>query len=266
MSTFAYYPTTSIKLTTASGAATSLTLKALSDLPLSDLLGLSDGSADETGHTTWRGSRVFLDLLALPSSPLPAFFRGRRVLELGSGSGFGGLGTLLVLGGGGPAALVMSDADEGAVALSLENYALGSFPAAAAVRAEALCWTVEAPPAAAGGGATFETVLACDVVYDVSILPPLFATARRCLNKPGGVFVLSHVCRSCFGGRAVGREAELEAHIAEVARASGFAHDDREGAGRIRQQRTRREEEGEAEGGEEEEEGQRGSVLIFIAT
>ena len=64
-----------------------LQLKSLPDLPLCDLVTLSSGTADETGHSLWRGSLVFQ---AWASTNL-SMFSGLRLLELGAGCGASGI-------------------------------------------------------------------------------------------------------------------------------------------------------------------------------
>jgi hypothetical protein len=80
---FDYYPITKIPVTDNK----ILQLKSLPDLPLCDLVTLSSGTADETGHSLWRGSLVFQ---AWASTNL-SMFSGLRLLELGAGCGASGI-------------------------------------------------------------------------------------------------------------------------------------------------------------------------------
>jgi hypothetical protein len=80
---FDYYPITNVPI---SPSAT-LQLKSLPDLPLCDLVSLSSGYSDETGHSLWRGSLIFHTWL----SGRLDLFKGRRLLELGTGCGSSGL-------------------------------------------------------------------------------------------------------------------------------------------------------------------------------
>jgi len=232
-SPFQYYPTQSIAI--ADGQP--LKLKALASLPLSDLAGLSDGSNDETGHACWRGALVFLALLGNTSisrsnvltNVLRNLFINRTVIELGAGSGIGGLGLLRTLEPATVESLAITDGDASAVDLSRENFLLNFQTPDAHAPSRAtfsrLQWSVDPPADSPSARPLVDTVFACDVVYDVSILPPLFATAARLL-KPSGVFALSHICRSTFNGRPVGSEEELEAHIQEVAASFSFSATD----------------------------------------
>jgi hypothetical protein len=76
---FSFYPISKLALHLGDANLT-LTLKSLPDLPLSDLLDLSDGTSDETGHSIWRGSIIFKDWLR--SDPISLCnFRG-NILEV----------------------------------------------------------------------------------------------------------------------------------------------------------------------------------------
>jgi ribosomal protein L11 methylase PrmA len=222
MSDFNFYPTISID---CGPLNPKLTLKALRELPLTDLFGLSDGSDDKTGHTTWRGALVFLAFLHSEEhgEHIGALLKGNRVVELGCGCGIAGLAMLRIV----PdiASLHLTDGDGSAVDLARENYGLNQFsPSSTVVTTfSSLAWSAdrkELPPCLAGSA---DVVVACDVVYDVSILPLLFETAAHVVTADGkGIFILSHICRSCFGSRAVGTEEELEEHITEIAAGRGF--------------------------------------------
>ena len=83
------------------------------------------------------------------------------------------------------------------------------------VTAQKLVWSTTSP---ALSPKYYDAIFACDVVYDLSILPPLLATASSCL-KPGKSFVLSHIPRANTNeDRAVGTEEEIKAKIHEEAK------------------------------------------------
>jgi len=77
----------------------------------------------------------------------------------------------------------------------------------------------------------FDIVLATDVLYDIDLLHPLFTTASKLLlqhhnqksNHQRGIFLLSHVPRACYNGNNPPEAIEnLELYIINKAKEYGF--------------------------------------------
>lgn len=105
---------------------------------------------------------------------------GKRVLELGCGSGQAGIAAAIQ-----GAQVTMTDI----VQLAMWVAELNAVPVAERIRFEKLDWgsdTLDAPP--------FEIILGSDLVYDVSLHESLLACAARHL-APGGTLLLSEPFR-----------------------------------------------------------------------
>ncbi|HBE66987.1 MAG TPA: SAM-dependent methyltransferase [Planctomycetaceae bacterium] len=105
---------------------------------------------------------------------------GKRVLELGCGSGHAGIAAAIQ-----GAHVTMTDI----VQLAMWVAELNAAPVTDRIRFEKLDWdsdTIDEPP--------FEIILGSDLVYDVSLHRPLLACAARHL-APGGMLLLSEPFR-----------------------------------------------------------------------
>jgi predicted nicotinamide N-methyase len=157
------------------------------------------------GGKVWDSSYVLLAYL-LAGEEQRSLIRGRRVLELGSGTGVTGLalGTLR------PAALMLSDLAE-VVPLLEDNVDLNMLMQARGGNADcpvnpfvslALPWGLPLDEVAAGGVVSPEdlravqTIVASDVVYDPTCYQPLVDTLHHLLLQPttgaGRICVLAH--------------------------------------------------------------------------
>ena len=187
---FHFYPLKQIKL----GTFKPLQIKALSSLPLSDLISLAEGTSDETGHCIWRGATVFHSMLMTSikayknTHNLTSFFCNKHVLELGSGTGFGGFGLLRILGGESNfKSLSFTDGDVSTVSLAEENYRINFCDDTnnnnnkTNVMFGEYNWSDS--PIYPDVLPVPDVVFACDVVYDCSILLPLFISAKVALMK-----------------------------------------------------------------------------------
>ena len=164
-----------------------------------DMMSLGAGTHDATGHCVWTGAFLLIESL----QALAEYFDGKNVLELGCGTGIGGI-ALLRSRRAFPSHVVLTDADPEALELSRRNCKRNKLSSTCYTVAE-LTWgnavddmrRCHSPPSTRG----FDTVVATDVLYDVGLLPALFQTVVDCLsgsqNGPG-VFVLSHVPRACY--------------------------------------------------------------------
>ena len=180
-----------------------------------DMMNLGSGIHDATGHCVWMGAFLLMDALPL----LGVYFHGKRVIELGCGTGIGGI-ALVCSENALPSMLTLTDADPNALELCGRNCEHNTLdPSQYSV--VPLTWGEKL---AAGllkdGDPKFDTVLATDVLYDIGLLPPLFRTAVDCLGGTG-TFVLSHVPRACYSSDHPPVN-NLEDHIIERAREFGF--------------------------------------------
>lgn len=194
---------------------TLLQLECVEGLTPLDMVGLSSGSHDATGHCAWLGAYFLVELLGgkNPSSKLPSdVFAGCRVLELGCGTGIAGL-ALLLSKRCRPSHVCFTDADPDVLHLCQRNCQLnfpspssagtvgvnneGSFESSSDVWSVAsLVWGQIPLREEVSARGPFDTVLATDVVYNLGVLPALLSTASSCLS-PGGRAVVSHVPRAC---------------------------------------------------------------------
>jgi hypothetical protein len=110
--------------------------------------------------------------------------------------------------------LTLSDGDPATVDLAMENLRLNAslLDPNIFVTCSNLSWSE-----AAENTSPLDVVFATDVVYDLSILPPLLCTARKHL-KTSGLFILSHIPRANIDhDSAVGSESELVSIITKAA-------------------------------------------------
>jgi len=197
-----------------------------------DMMHLGSGTHDATGHCVWTGA--FL-LIACREELLPNYFADRRVIELGCGTGIGGLSLLAAdnkhnnsnsnhsTAAATTASFVaFTDSDPEALALCQRNCELNKLPRDC-YSVLPLTWGEEPLPQDIIAKSPFDTVCATDVLYDIGLLPPLFQTAASCLVAPGGgTFVLAHVPRACYNSQNPPVD-NLEEHIVERAQTYGFA-------------------------------------------
>jgi predicted nicotinamide N-methyase len=177
-----------------------------------DMMNLSSGTHDATGHCVWMGA--FLLIAAIDR--LKEVFRGARVIELGCGTGIGGIALLLSGESSAPSFLSFTDSDPNALALCGRNCQsnLGEYQ----YQLEDVGWGTPLPVNVSPN--SFDVVVAADVLYDIGCLSPLLTTAKECL-KEGGHFVVSHVPRACFNTDHPPVES-LEEYIVLQAKGYGF--------------------------------------------
>ena len=196
-----------------------------------DMMHLGSGTHDATGHCVWTGA--FL-LIACREELLPNYFADRRVIELGCGTGIGGLSLLApddkhnnnsnhsTAASAAASFVAFTDSDPEALALCQRNCELNKLPRDC-YSVLPLTWGEEPLPKDIIAKGPFDTVCATDVLYDIGLLPPLFQTAASCLvAHGGGTFVLAHVPRACYNSQNPPVD-NLEEHIVERAQTYGFA-------------------------------------------
>ena len=212
-----------------------MNLRCVESLTPMDMLDLSNGTADATGNRIWMGALFFIECFVRPLPRLStnnetfhskiramselrsALFFNKIICELGAGTG----ASLIAIGLAGtvcehvkPKSLTLTDNDP--VVLSLcEKNCITNFKDDVGVNFQVcpLDWgkdNHEKIMHESDGddndngrrrkhiyASSQDTVVATDVIYDLSALQPLFETASI-LVKIGGFFVLSHVPRACI--------------------------------------------------------------------
>jgi predicted nicotinamide N-methyase len=169
-----------------------------------DMVDLSWGTNDATGHCIWTGARFFLEVLP----ELADYFIHRRVLELGSGTGLSGIAVALQ---NATKQIILTDSSESVLKLCKQNCELNKVTEQVAV--QELHWgsTLEQTK-------LFDTVFATDVLYDIGSWLPLLKTVVMSIPA-GGVFILSHVPRAAL---PVGESCSLEEYLIGTAKTEGL--------------------------------------------
>ena len=202
--------------------------------------------AAATGFQVWEGARAVVKLLEEEDSALAADLRGRRVLELGSGTGLAGL-SASVIGGD----VLLTDlptvtdyslrpniAKNAAAAAAADSAGAGAatrqarscWPEGHAVgRGSAACmsldWTADVPSQAAAAGVDLgkvEVLLAAECVWLVELVNPFVATVLALLRASAGSAGSAAggnggssgaICYCCYRDRA----SDQSAHFAGMA-------------------------------------------------
>jgi predicted nicotinamide N-methyase len=154
-----------------------------------DMMHLSAGTHDATGHCVWMGA--FLLIAAIDMDRMKDVFRARRVIELGCGTGLGGIALLLSAESSAPSFVSFTDADLNALDLCKRN-CQSNLTSSRSWETNKVTWGTPLPPTVSAN--SFNVVVAADVLYDIDFIPPLFSTAAECLMDAGH-FVLVHVPR-----------------------------------------------------------------------
>ena len=218
-----------------------ISIHCVSALSPLDMIDMYHGSQDATGNRVWTGSLLFLEAFArtLPmpkSEPESAAMQAklgrlraqaignRAVIELGCGTGISGI-SILAVGEGSPASVTFTDFDGPALDLCRRNCE-ANIDDKSRYSVQQLEWGSNLPMNM--NPKSYDSVIATDVLYDISFLAPLMQTASK-LVKLGGYFVLSHVPRASVeadngdgGSAAVARADVLESLIVEEGANHGF--------------------------------------------
>lgn len=188
-----------------------------------DMVNLGSGVHDATGNCVWTGAFMFIDALQL----LAAYFYGKRVVELGCGTGIAGI-ALLCSRSSMPSFVALTDADPNALELCHRNcrhngLEESSYDVRELTWGESIGIGEPSSP-----WQRFDTVLATDVLYDIGVLPSLFHTAADLLTgkvssfrENCGIFILCHVPRACYSSDQPPVE-NLEDYIVQRASEFGF--------------------------------------------
>ena len=219
-----------------SGRKKSLRIASVSDLSPLDMMNLSQGTHDATGHKVWLGAEFFVSVIRMGREgdatcrSVLSHFAGKKVIELGAGTGLAGisLGFLPTdddadagnehdkdlhcecdSAYGPPIELVLTDADEAAIELCERNCELNADEIADTlmISSRALRWGTTLDK---DDESRYDTVLATDIFYSMESLDPFLRTVVGCLRQ-GGCLILVHVPRASMPGKAsVATAFELE--------------------------------------------------------
>ena len=222
----------------------SLAICCASSLSPMDMMNMSNGADDPTGHVIWKGALMFIEALPISllngSSLKERCFDRKRILELGCGTGVAGIAATIACR---PKLSVLTDGNEDALKLVRHNCRINglrpiskstsmkrvkesesSNKLIAECQPNSDCYvfplkwgssdqinTKQLNPKVGTiedeteldkkssliSKASFDTVMATDVLYDLAALSPLLETTNYLL-KGGGTFVLSHIPRAAL--------------------------------------------------------------------
>jgi predicted O-methyltransferase YrrM len=182
-------------------------LKCVKALTPLDMIKLSSGHYDATGNRLWMGAHFFTRAFVHLEKSL---FTRKRVMEVGSGTGFGGIALLMLCDHAdcAPTKLVLTDSNRSALELCRQNCEL-NFNHDERITIRYLDWNDDGPNSVE----MFDTMLGTDLIYDVSVLIPLLSTVSKYLTK-NGVLILSHIPRASLPGESkIASTEEMEKHI-----------------------------------------------------
>eukprot|EP00980_Cylindrotheca_fusiformis_P002988 scaffold692_cov118-Cylindrotheca_fusiformis.AAC.10 len=154
---------------------------------------------DGTGSLVWLASIAFCHLVAEDAivQLIPETNEELRICELGCGVGLASIATLMA--NPKDCFALFTDNDPEALDLSRKNCVLNSLEPDS-YRHILLSWGDSLPESDSNGAlreGSFDCVLATDVIYDVSMIPPLLQTTSSLLRW-NGHFIVSHVPRFCL--------------------------------------------------------------------
>ena len=135
---------------------------------------ISEGT---TGYSLWEASVVLLASLTDSMNKYTPYFYNKRVLELGSGTGLGGLAIAALAY---PQSILLSDVSQVHVAYTEPNIVLNPF-LNLNLDSKVIYWNdlVDEVEEYAG---QFDTIVGCDLVYDPEICCRLFSALKALLS------------------------------------------------------------------------------------
>lgn len=226
--TFAHHEIQEIRLPSGcSGKKSLLKIASTASLSPLDMMDLSWGACDATGHRIWLGAKLWI--CALPK--IAPFFSSSsqqqtcRCLELGSGTGLAGLAVLHYISPGVSLDMVLTDNSTSALELCQANCERNKLPndSESKIRVEPLEWG----RTLINGEAIFDVIIATDVIYDLASWVPLLETARGSL-RVGGYILLAHVPRAALkedefqGDATLPYQQKLESYLTTIAAQYSF--------------------------------------------
>lgn len=227
-----------------------ISIQCVSALSPLDMIDMYHGSQDATGNRVWTGALLFLEAFARdlpttkstsadgPNGELPPSLDesiattiqaklcrlraqaidDKSIVELGCGTGISGISILADYKGSSPASVTFTDFDGPALDLCRRNCE-ANIDDKSRYSIQQLEWGSDLPEGEQVK--SYDTVVATDVLYDISSLAPLMQTASK-LVKVDGYFFLSHVPRASVeanngdcGSAAIAHADVLESLIME---------------------------------------------------
>jgi predicted nicotinamide N-methyase len=206
---FAHHDTCDIDLPNG----TSLQIASTASLSPLDMMDLSLGTHDATGHCIWMGAHLWIQALPALESYFSAGPGVCRCLELGSGTGLAGIAVFKYYGSSTVFELALTDNSESALKLCRLNctknglYDNDDNDQLQSLQVELLEWGNTLVSGAAAS--VFDVVMATDVIYDIAAWKPLLETARKSLPN-GGHLLVSHVPRAALPNEVVEGSSTIE--------------------------------------------------------
>jgi len=184
---------------------------------------------DATGHCVWAGAFLLIQCMEeiLDTGGVLAQIEDGRIIELGAGTGIGGLSMTVaskdrfVM----PQMVCYTDADPAALDVCRRNCDLNSL-LPDEYEIEELTWGEEFKKCDDADEKEmkmmFDLALATDVLYEIDLCGPLFTTVSQSIPV-GAIFVLSHVPRACYNeGNPPEAVENLEQYIMDRAQEHGL--------------------------------------------
>jgi predicted nicotinamide N-methyase len=197
---------------------------------------LSSKEYDGSGHCVWTGAFLLIQCMdeilnrvrILPQNDLSSQNKKLNMIELGCGTGIGGLALMIALKTKThlPMHVCFTDADPAVLNLCHRNCQQNKL-SKDMYSIQELTWgqqylMEECATTSIKNNThdSFDIVLATDVLYDIDMLHPLFTTATQLLSSnPHGFFILSHIPRACYNDNNPPEAMEnLEKYIVDQAR------------------------------------------------
>ena len=148
--------------------------------------------------------------------------KDKRVIELGCGTGIGGLAMMLASKDVRPQTTCFTDADPAALEVCRRNCELNGLEPSTDYSIRELTWGLTDISETM---TLFDLVLATDVLYDIDLCDPLFTTVSQCIPE-GATFILSHIPRACYNeGNPPEARENLEQFIIDKAEEYGLCHE-----------------------------------------
>ena len=135
---------------------------------------ISDGT---TGYSLWEASVALLATLAMIDNEYTPYFSNKRVLELGSGTGLGGLAIAALAN---PQNIILSDVTQVHDAYTHPNTLLNPL-LSSKLDSKVLYWN-DLALEAEEHASQYDTVIGCDLVYDPEVCALLFPALKALLN------------------------------------------------------------------------------------
>ncbi|KAF0720485.1 Aste57867_278 [Aphanomyces stellatus] len=191
------------------GAALRFQIRQMEELSLAGSLSMlsemRETTSEISGQRIWPGSYLLAEYIHAHT----ALVAGKRVLELGAGTGLVSLVAQLA----GAPTVVATDGDMGVVTDILAWNVDHNAAVSSGIHTSSLWWGDAASSdtfRGRFGAAPFDVVLAGDVLYKGELVPLLLATVKAWMDPAHGTFFLCHIPRADVSHEVL--QAALTAH------------------------------------------------------